>query len=306
MASRLASKLKGLELRPSGFDDPRLYPSRDLELELQASYFLFMCSIDHRTGARFRGVVEGEELRGSELLWRLGRLKLDEDPRFFTARSMAKVTAAEVASWLTVRWPRPAVVKGPGLRALLLRDAARWLIKLYGGYVTNLLERANDSCARLVELLRPFKAFNDPVAKKPFLLVKFLERRGIMRVADPENLEVPVDNHLTRIALRTGLIEAPGEALRPDLGLDVRLRMAVRVGFKRVCVEAGVKPTVLDDVLWSLGREVCTRRAARCEAKATIHGLGEVRGCPLRGACRGYVEAELRRLREPQVATWWY
>src|SRR2546426_6812868 len=69
------------------FDDPLLYPGREVEPDLAANFFLFLVAIDHRThspGQVFNGKVRGIELMGSELLWALAKVRLDENPDFFS------------------------------------------------------------------------------------------------------------------------------------------------------------------------------------------------------------------------------
>ncbi|OYT56351.1 MAG: hypothetical protein B6U76_04010, partial [Desulfurococcales archaeon ex4484_217_2] len=69
----------------------------------------------------------------------------------------------------------------------------------------------------LIDRLKTFRAYEDPVEKKSFLLVKFLERRGIFKPIDKENLHVPVDNHLVRIAFRLGIVKLDREILKKVL-----------------------------------------------------------------------------------------
>lgn len=280
--------------------------------EGMANYLIFMVSIDHRAGAHFTDFVGGEELSGAELLWKLGELKWREDGGFFSPRRMAKVGREEVRGWLTT--PGGVTIKGPRLRWLLLRDAARWLIRLYGGRGLRVVEAAQDSGSRLVELLRPLRAFSDPVAKKAYLLAKLLIKSGLMKGVDLGELPLPVDNHVTRVTLRLGLVRPlrSGEFLS-RLELDVRLRLFVREVWRSVVKEARIDPIATDDLLWTVGRELCKRSEALC---STAHGvrserLAEVapwawRACPLEEVCQGPRRAQWRRLREPSVETFWY
>src|SRR5439155_24350888 len=88
----------------------------------------------------------------------------------------------------------------------------------FGGSVLNIIR---DSGGRLIrddqrgflQLLNQFEAYKDPLGKKSFLLVKFLERRRFLVVSDPENLHVPVDNILLRLALRTGMVRLTNKDL---------------------------------------------------------------------------------------------
>lgn len=290
---------------------PSHYLPEPEDAEGSARYIFFMVSIDHRTGRGFSSTIGGVAFEGAELLWKLGELKWRVDKAFFNPQRMAKVSASEVKGWLKA--PSGAVIKGPALRAALLRDAAGWLMKLWRGSVLELAEEAQGSSRRLIELIRPIKAFNDPVAKKAYLLIKLLERARLLKVVDGEELRVPVDNHVMRVALRLGLIEAPLKPHEvPRLGLDVRLRMMVREAWRAVTARASLNPLVLDDLLWALGRTVCRREVAGCAVEeARPRELVELapwawRRCPLEEACRGFKEQRWRRLREPLISTWWY
>jgi len=290
---------------------PSHYLPEPEDAEGSARYIFFMVSIDHRTGRGFSSTIGGVVFEGAELLWKLGELKWRVDRAFFNPQRMAKVSASEVRQWLKA--PGGAVIKGPALRAALLRDAARWLVGLWRGSVLELVEEARGSSRKLIELIRPIKAFNDPVAKKAYLLIKLLERARLLKVADREELRIPVDNHVTRVALRLGLIEAPPKPREaPRLGLDVRLRMMAMEAWRAVTVRAGLDPLVLDDLVWTLGRTVCRREVAGCAVEgARPRELVELapwawRRCPLEEACRGSKEERWRRLREPLISTWWY
>lgn len=291
---------------------PNSYLPEPSDPEGMANYLIFMVSIDHRTGPHFADFVDGEELCGAELLWKLGELKWREDEGFFSPRRMAKVGYEEVRRWLTA--PRGVAVRGPGLRWLLLRDAARWLIRLYGGRGLRLVEDAQGSSSRIVELLRPLRAFSDPVAKKAYLLAKLLIKSGLMKEGGVEELLLPIDNHVTRVTLRLGLVRPLSSTeFQSRLELDVRLRLLVREVWRAVVKRAHVDPIAMDDLLWTVGREVCRRSEALCSATrgAKTERLREVApwawgACPFEDVCQGPRLSQRRRLREPSVETFWY
>ncbi|MCX8205010.1 MAG: N-glycosylase/DNA lyase [Candidatus Nezhaarchaeota archaeon] len=291
---------------------PSSYLPQPDDVEGMANYVVFMTSIDHRTGPFFVDLVGKEERKGAELLWKLGELKWKVDKQFFNPRRMSKVSSEEVKRWLTTS--KGVVAREPELRSLLLRDAARWLNRLCGGRALRMVERAQGSCSRLVELLRPFKAFNDPVAKKAYLLAKLLIKSKIMRPSSIEELCLPVDNHVTRVTLRLGLVEAPKRnEYSSKLELDIALRLLVREVWRRVVREAEVDPIAMDDLLWLVGRELCKRSEALCSARAEAEvGLIDKVApwawgrCPLEEVCLGYRRTQRRRLKEPIVKTWWY
>ncbi len=296
LGSRLAGLLKSLQ--PDDFTDPRFYPPRSADRETVTSYFLVMVAMDHRLsrpGRPYEGLVDGEFYHGADLLYRLGAKRLEEDPDFFTAERLERVTVDEVAGWLTA--PRPgggyARPPDPEVRARLLRDLGRVLRGLFGGSAYSLVAesggrlRGRPGEKGFIDLLKAFVAYQDPVEKKAFLLAKFLERRGVLRVADHWNKEVPVDNHLTRIALRTGALRVDGEALEKiAAGVpfsweeDVMVRVAARAAYKEAARAGGVDPFVMDDILWLYGRACCTRDRPVCLYGCTPE-------CERIGGCEG-------------------
>ncbi|HID43163.1 MAG TPA: hypothetical protein EYP30_05195 [Archaeoglobaceae archaeon] len=100
--------------------------------------------------------------------------------------------------------------------------------------------------------------------KKSFLLAKILRRQNYLKIRDPENLSLPVDNVLMSIALRSGLLVILDDSIRHKLikrdalsDSEVsELRNATKKVFEIVCREFSLYPDILDDILWSYGREV--------------------------------------------------
>ncbi|KSW12118.1 hypothetical protein CF15_04945 [Pyrodictium occultum] len=305
--------------RPDSFTDPRFYPPAGEDPETVARYFLVMVAIDHRLsrpGRPYEAVVRGERLHGADLLYRLGRLRLDEDPGFFSPRRLAGITARDVEEWLCVGGVCPP---DPGVRAALLRDLGSKLEALYGGSALRLLEESrgllhswDPSSPGLVERLRVFEAYGDPVEKKPMLLAKFLERRGLLEIRDPWDKRVPVDNHVARIALRLGLVRPEPRLLEKIRGgrettpwEDVLIRIAVREAWHLVAERISVDDFILDDVLWTMGRRVCVHGRPRCRG-CSGHPACEGGGCILRGVCPVGLGVEEPVEEHRFLNTWWY
>jgi hypothetical protein len=208
---------------------------------------LSLCAVDHRTGYRESHFVDGRgPFEGSELLWEVALRAARHQPRLLTARGLIDIEREGVSEIFRID---DETVSDPERRAELWRDLAGGLARDYSGSATELLAASGERLSGgggLLDRLRVFEAYSDPLAKKSFLFAKIAERRGWLRVTDPEAWEVCADNVLMRLALRSRLVE-PGE-------LDA-VRAATREAFKRVAVEAGVSAPVLDDLLWELGRD---------------------------------------------------
>lgn len=272
--TELASVVRSLNFKTENFTSEEYYPPLSESIEIVSRYFLVMVSMDHRLSRPhrpFEAVIEGRSFHGADLLYKLGMVKYREDPEFYSPTRLSKVTVKEVREWLSVGDVSPIDLE---LRTRLLRDIGFKLLRLYSGKVVNLLERSKSKLRGgwgLIDRLKVFTAYQDPVEKKSFLLVKFLERRGIFKPVDLENLEVPVDNHLTRIALRLGIVEVRGELydkIRSNVEVtpfeDYILRIMVREAYKKISINSRRNPLILDDFLWSFGRKYCKKDKPKC------------------------------------------
>ena len=327
LAAELGRLMAGMAGRVSVdyFVDPDFYPPANASRRDVVAYFLVMVAMDHRLsrpGRPYEAVVDGKLYHGADLLYKLGSKRLAEDPGFFEAHRLARVTVRDVLEWLSVevggRVVRPP---DPEVRAELLRDLGSKLLKLYDGDPYSLIVEArgylkSPEGGGFINLLKAFKAYQDPVEKKAYLLAKFLERRGVLEVVDSYNKEVPVDNHLVRIAVRTGIVEVDEATLEAiaagiefDEDSDVMLRMAVRVAYKEVARAGGLDPFILDDILWSFGRKCCTRDSPTCRSSCRVEcsKMGGCNGgCVLAPVCRAYRNPKLMVPEHNFTKTYWY
>ena len=327
MAPLIRKLVDGMEL--DYFTDPRFYPPPRESRRMVAAYFLVMVAMDHRLSrpnAPYEGYVDGEFYHGADLLYRLGAKKLEEDPDFFTAERLSRVTTRTIVEWLTVKSNgREVRPPDPDVRAELLRDIGVKLLKLFDGDPYEVVARSGNFLRRgvgegFIDLLKVFKAYQDPVEKKAFLLAKFLERRDILRIKDPQNKEVPVDNHLVRLAIRWGILVLDyntvtrireGHDFAPHE--DTAIRLAARTAYKLLASKAGIDVFILDDFLWLFGRRCCVRGRPVCISGCVqpCRSMGwcseEISGaCPLSKVCLGYNKRLYMVNEHKFLDTWWY
>ncbi len=306
------------------FTDERYYPPVGSDTEYVLRYFLCMVALDHRTSRYqpFEGFVNGEFFHGADLLYRLGMRKFLTDPEFFSPEHLSKVTTDEVAEWLSITFNnKKIIIWDPDVRAELLRDIGIKLLKFYDGKVCHIIDRARNKLKGmpgygLIDLLKVFKAYSDPVEKKAYLYAKFISRRGLFTYEDPYNAEVPVDNHLVRVALRLGIVKPSKQLLQKILkgeefswDEDVELRFAVRKAYKYIARITNIDPLILDDFLWLFGRHCCTKTgptcvdgcSGKCEALDYCSG-----GCPFENICAYGGERALRITEHNYQNTYYY
>lgn len=297
---------RGQEIRTLDVYDYRFYPSRDEDMENSLRYFLVMVSMDHRLsrpGRKYRACIDDGCYEGAELLYRLGMKKYLEDIDFFTPSRLSNITIDEVRKVFSVGDIAPP---DPEVRTYLLRDLGIKLIKIYDSKVINILRssnnriRGNVNQPGLVDNLRVFRAYEDPVEKKSMLLAKFLIAREYFKPID--TLDVAVDNHLSRIAYRLGLIMVSGniwEKIKRGLEVtqeeDILLRLFVRRAYRLLCERSGLDPIIVDDFFWIMGRTICLRdNEPLCDM------------CLFKGFCKARKHSTFMVSEHVHYDTWYY
>ncbi len=295
-AREVSLAISELELRGDSYLDELLFPSPNDDLEHQMAFFTSMVAIDHRTRSLspFEAEISGRKLVGSDLLYHLGLREYHEDPSIFSPENLKELPLERA---LRILSHDNAMVWDLHVRTLLLRDLGKKVLMYFGSFSSLL---SVDSVKKLLNRLRVFRAYEDPVQKKSFLLAKFLHRRGLISFNDPKNWHVPVDNHLTRIAYRLGLVTiSPGlkklirSKVELSANIDSSLRFSVRSAWKSVVEGSGVDAFTLDDFLWKLGREICLEEAPKCLT------------CPLRRICRAAEVGDFIT-EHTHLITWYY
>ncbi len=300
--SEIAREFKKIHIEEDPFTDPRYYPPPEDDYEHVVSYFFTMVAIDHRTSIfkEYKAKIGSEEYKGADLLWRLGIEMYERDPDFFLPQNLAKLTIDTVRKWLTID---KTEIWDPGTRTLLLQDLGKKTVIYHNSKFTNILKKSEGRIRgenSITRLLKQYRAYEDPVEKKTFLLIKFLTRRKLIQIKDPENLELPIDNHLTRIAIRLGIVEPSKELekliqeeIELDKETDIEIRLTIRQAWKKLTQKAEIEPTKLDDYLWNHGRKTCTPENPKCNQ------------CPLKNTCKANQTEKYLKEHKHQL-TWYY
>lgn len=286
--------------------DERFYPSKSEEPENVLRYFIVMVAIDHRLGRpgkQYYACLDDGCYKGADLLYRLGVKKFNENLNFFLPENLSKVTVDEVVRTFTIN---NATIPDPEIRTALLRDLGLKLVKLYNSSVTKLIEhsggrlRGSPEKPGLVDNLRVFRAYEDPVEKKSMLFVKFLIARGLYNPVD--QLDVAVDNHLSRIAYRLGLVMVSGpiwDKIKNNIDVtleeDILLRLSIRRAYRQMAEKADLSPAIIDDYFWTMGRTICLR-----------DDLPHCEKCLFKSFCRARINTAFMVKEHVFSHTWYY
>ena len=322
----LAQRLIALNWRSAGFSTfeaalPSTQPAKAADFFFFNSALLF----------DFYGLeteLEGEYIKGSDLFFAFAKRKVQQDSEFFTAARLADLSVTAYESvYAPDGDPAHSLINRAEERVAILRDLAQGLLRDYEGSTLSLLAACNNrlhtsESGGLLDRVSKFEGYNDPHFKKAFVFLKALIGLNLWAVDDKENLFIPVDYHLIRMALRTGLVKVTDAALAEQLHTrtlasgadDWEIREIIKRAYKGLEERSGVDIFVLDEIFWTIGRSCCHyARPPRCAAcdftdcsvmkSFDYHCPGS---CPLASACLGARDEDYRGLFEPRLVTTYY
>lgn len=247
------------------------------------------------------------------------RIRQSFDRLNMDAKGLAKVSAADVLSWLD-GYHRKDRIRAKE-RAAMLRDVGQTIIDKFGGDAGNLLAQCGarlSGDAGFMALLDRFAAFKaDPLRKKSNVLVHEIVRDGIVRFSDENTIKPAVDYHIMRMYLRTGRVVPMHRSVKDLLKKDsaprprlVRLlREAVSEALSLTSLYAKMSIPEVNSLEWQIGRDICDRQSPRCTnatgALSASSGSNDNR-CPHSTFCRAFMDPEFRQLREPDLKKSFY
>jgi len=323
----LALRLKPIRVLP----DPNIRRARTSnEKRREAEFWFYVIAMCQATRT-LQGYIHGKWLRGGDYLLAACRRRFDSDQDFFTANRMKSIREDELRALLSDDGnPDHSTIDRVGERVDLLQDCARVLLKRFDGGIMMIYNVSEGCLIRrdgkgLLNLLKNFRAYSDPVEKKSFLLLLYLNESGIWNIRDLENLKIAVDYHVMRIALRAGIVNLVDNALASRLlqskrvkqSEDNEVRKAVREACGLLSKYSSHSAFEIDTMLWNMGRSCCfyehdpicnakiCHKRDRCSfIKATNYlCLGK---CVFDGACLGSRYDSYRKLWETNVYTEYY
>jgi len=329
-----ASKCRelGLRLKPIRvLPDPNIRRARTVaKKRMEAEFWFYVIAICQATRT-LQGYIDGKWLRGGDYLLAACRRRFDSDQGFFTANRMKSIREDDLKALLSDDGnPDHSTIDRVAERVGLLRNCARGLLKRFDGDIMRLYNASEGYLIRrdrkgLLNLLKNFRAYSDPVEKKSFLILLYLSESGIWKIRDLENLKIAVDYHIMRIALRAGIVNVVDNALasrllqrkRVKLSEDYEVRKTVREACSLLSKYSGHSAFEIDTMLWNMGRSCCfyehdpicdariCHKRDRCSfIKATNYScLGK---CIFDGACLGSRSERYRKLWETNVYTQYY
>jgi len=290
--------------------------------EKEASFWFYLTAICHDTKS-LEGIVNGKYMKGWDYLVTVLRKKQESDPNLFTAKRMKNITANEIK-------PLLPMISRIEERVTLLNDCGKKLSKIFDGKIMNLFKISKGFLIKkdgkgLLKILSKFEAYKDPLNKKSIVFLHFCRDASIFKIKDVHNFKMPVDYHIMRVALRTGIIEIVDKELKRRLKNketvndkdDLGIRSKAQEAYKIVSEHSEFDIPQLDLIFWSLGRSCCDWRHEpicgdkRCDVRDRCTLIRNVEfdcksSCPFDGICLGSKKKEFRKIYEPNIVTTYY
>jgi len=325
LCQKVAEKIRGTRFgtaKTLDFETP-------IERENAARLLFFFMAICHDTRG-LTGKIEGQFYHGSDYLYQCLRRQWRKNPDLFSPKHMAQIDVDEFLSWLShEEGLQRCRIRRPEERVRLLHDCGSKLLEQFDGKVTLLLQMSNGRIKRpdrkgLTDLLSVFEAYEDPLAKKTMVLAKLLKEEGLFVVRDPENIVMPIDYHVMRVALRSGMIDIQNEGLRQRLRLRRFISKREVFAIREACMQAyqvisdlsNISVFDIDTLFWQIGRNCChPSHEPYCEERACkighctlIEAVEYACGdrCILDKACTASYNFDYVRFFEPKEITYYY
>ncbi len=263
-------------------------------------------------------------IKGTDVFFYLARQAGEANPDFWTADGLVSMSEEDYYAAFSLDH-NPIMPDLPRMdeRIALLRDAALTLKTHWNGKVSHLLAahpRLRDDDEGLLDvLLRTFKGYSDPLFKKAFVFLKALDVLKLWQPQDPENVQIPVDYHVIRLALRNGTVTIRDKKLAKRLreGEPVTeadehaLRLVIMDAYRALVRESGMSVYLVDEIFWLVGRSCCHyKRPPRCSScdftDCTVQPAFNYTcpgRCPLADTCLGAQHKSYRTLLEPNIVT---
>lgn len=324
IAEKLAQTIKKITPRLEYFM-PTV--AMQIDPEQEALFWFVITGICYQTH-KLKGRIGGKDLRGSDYMIISALRTLQDEPTFWQLDHLLALTSDELLGMFSDDGiPAHSTLDRVEERLALIHDMMQVLKEKYASRVMNIYNYAEGNVSGengLLCRLSEFKAYSDPTQKKSNLLILYLNKRGLWRVADPESIQPPIDYHVMRVVLRLGIVKIDNplleEKIRKGIPVsaeeDAEIRQLVKSALYSLITKYGLDLFNLDSTLWMVGRNCCLKDSPVCQYEqcprtgfcTIMEGLNytcKLR-CPFAEYCSGALNKDFRSLTETNFSSFYY
>ena len=255
---------------------------RGISPALVSNFFIFLVAICHQTSPqgkpRLEGRVDGKLLLGWDYLLAKFEQRAQADSSLLDPARWAQCTGSNISAMFADDQLGNLLTRNDE-RARLVRDLGLKLSKRGWLEVDNMFSSCEGRIANgkpnLIEVLRQFAAYRDPVYKKSLFFLALMRNSGQWHYVDNDLLAPPVDYHETRGHLRIGTVVIRDAALLRKIRTgvlvtsdeDIAIRTAILRAILLISDLSGLRDSSrLHYYFWNIFRAVCLRKDPRCVA----------------------------------------
>ena len=256
----------------------------DLNLDIQqiSTFYLIVVAICHQTTPKdmpaLEGLVNNEWRRGWDYLVHRFQKAVQLDRILLNPKYLSQFGPKQLELLVNPTGDPGVVLTNIARRASLIRNlgdvmvsrcynSAHDLYSISDGYLIR------DDEQGLLQLLKEFNAYVDPIYKKSFFFISLMKNHGIWQYQDDDNLGPPIDYHEIRFHLRYGTVEFSDRRYHEkilngyevDQHDDIKIRKAVSEAITHVSKQSKqYSVSQLHYFFWNLARSCCMRFETHC------------------------------------------
>lgn len=293
------------------FAHPKSFRPRKINRESDLLLLYILVGICHQINWNF-------------LMGALDKIRI-KTPSKFTPEYLAKISHEELTSWLSA-YPKKERLSKKMKRAELVRNMAKFLLDKYKGKISNLANKSSSKMGGengMYTLLAKTIAYGeDPLRKKATVFIDLADELNLVRFSDWENYIPPIDYHIARILLRSGVVKVLDKKLLSKLISYRSVTKKEDLAIRQACIDAIILMSGKKDkrrkkvqgILWALGRDCCHEDFPKCEncqlkdCVSKDYIKNDCNGeCFLKEACFAFNEDKsFLKLREENFISTWY
>lgn len=312
---------------PRDIEEPK---ETELKPDVSKNLYFTIVAICHQTspinGLSLEGIINGSYLRGWDYLSEKFSIAVNNDNSLVYPEKLSEIKSTDIIDILKDDNGNSNISDSEG-RARLLSDIGQKMLKSNYSSVEDIYKESKSYLigthgSGLLNRLRYFDAYSDPVMKKSIFFLTLMKNHLYWEYKDVSKLGPPVDYHEMRGHLRFGTIRVNDENLYNKILKneliseveDIQIRQAIYDAIILISNKTKNSPSVLHYFFWNLFRNCCKRvetHCNKCPANCNLplrykrlKDILNIEGCLLTKYCIS--KNKKNKIIEPYVLTEYY
>ncbi|HEY9188982.1 MAG TPA: hypothetical protein VIR55_13895 [Ignavibacteria bacterium] len=285
--AKIVKIIKGMELPP----DKEELTEFILKEDVLKNFYFSLVSICHQTtpinGQHFEGHIDGKLYRGWDYLREKWFIATKNNSELVYSQCLAAITYNDLVKIFSEEGCKTLLYDIEN-RVRLLNNIGEVMQKNKFKSIQDIYDKSKgylvlDDGNGILNLLKEFKAYTDPVQKKSLYFLLLMKNHSFWAFKDENNLGPPIDYHEIRGHLRLGTVEIIDDQLKEKVlnqieinqEEDLYVRKSVYEAIMFISQETRYSASVLHYFFWNYFRNCCNRNQPHCFECLSSCGLPE-------------------------------